>query len=81
MAFEVKPDTGSLFRVPEKDKPEDRDYSGQANIGGELYWVSGWVKESKQGKKYLALKYKPQAERQTAPRRSLKEDLGDEISF
>jgi hypothetical protein len=55
MAFEVKPNTGSLFRA-EKDKETDRDYSGQANIGGELFWVSGYLKTSKNGKKYLDLR-------------------------
>jgi hypothetical protein len=71
MAYEIKELTGSLFRA-DKEEPEDRDYSGQARISGELYWVSGYVRESKQGKKYLGLKFKPQIE---------KPDSDDEIGF
>jgi hypothetical protein len=62
MAYEIKELTGSLFRA-DKEEPEDRDYSGQARISGELYWVSGYVRESKQGKKYLSLKFKAQVEK------------------
>ena len=49
--------------LAEQEKETDRDYSGQARINGELFWVSGYLKESKNGKKYLDLRYKPQAER------------------
>ncbi len=80
-AFEVKPETGSLFKA-EKSKPDDRDYSGQANIGGELHWVSGWVAETKAGKKYLKLRFKPQVEKAApGPKRSYQEDLDDQIPF
>jgi hypothetical protein len=80
MAFEIKPNTGSIFRCPEKEKETDRDYSGQANIGGELFWVSGYVKTSKNGKKYLDLRYKPQAEKVDRSR-PLRDDLDDAIPF
>ena len=84
-AFEVKELTGSLFRA-EKDKPDDRDYSGQCRIGDELFWVSGYVAETKQGKKYLKLRFKAQAEKPAAvgpggARPSLKDELEDSIPF
>jgi hypothetical protein len=49
---------GALFRE-EKQKETDRDYSGSINIGGTEYWLSGWVKTSKKGAKYLSLAVKP----------------------
>jgi hypothetical protein len=49
---------GALFRE-QKEKETDRDYSGTINIGGVEYWLSGWVKTSKKGAKYLSLAVKP----------------------
>jgi hypothetical protein len=49
---------GALFRE-EKQKETDRDYAGTINIGGVEYWLSGWVKTSKKGAKYLSLAVKP----------------------
>jgi hypothetical protein len=49
---------GALFRE-QKQQETDRDYSGTINIGGTDYWLSGWVKTSKKGEKYLSLAVKP----------------------
>jgi len=58
----------------------DRDYNGQANIDGTLYWVSGYLKTAKSGKKYLDLRYKPQAEKVDRSR-PLKDELRDEVPW
>ena len=67
MAYQQKPNSGSLFRVPEDKKTSDKfpEYSGDivvtcphcgADSGG---WISAWVKESKAGKFFsLAFKFK-----------------------
>lgn len=59
MAFEQKPNTGSLFKA--KDRATDRhpEYSGSFNIDGREYWLAAWVKESAQGTKYFSLAVKP----------------------
>jgi hypothetical protein len=66
---------GVLFREEKKSKPEDRDYSGSINIGGTEYWLSGWVKTSKKGSKFLSLSIKPKAPVEAKP------DFNDEIEF
>ncbi len=82
MTFEIKELTGSLFKA-EKDKPDDRDYSGQAKIGDALYWISGYVREGKQGRKYLSLRFKPQQERPAnqSARPATRDELNDEIPW
>jgi hypothetical protein len=50
---------GALFRDEKKADEKDRDYSGSINIDGKEFWISGWVKESKAGKKFLSLRVKP----------------------
>ena len=67
---------GVLFRDDKKAKPEDRDYSGSINIGGTEFWLSGWIKTSKKGSKFLSLSVKPKAaiEAKAVP-------FNDEIEF
>lgn len=59
MAYEQKPNTGSLFKA--KDRASDRhpEYTGSFNIDGKEYWLAGWVKESQGGTKYFSLAVKP----------------------
>jgi hypothetical protein len=75
---------GALFRNDDKDPNNDkeRDYSGTLDVGGEEFWVSGWVKTSKAGKKYLSLSVKPKVEKPAAGERKLRaDDFADEIPF
>jgi len=67
---------GVLFRDDKKAKPEDRDYSGSINIGGTEFWLSGWIKTSKKGSKFLSLSVKPKA-----PVESKSVPFNDEIEF
>jgi hypothetical protein len=52
---------GAIFRNADKQSETDRDYSGTINVGGVEYWLSGWVKTSKAGQKFLSLSVKPKA--------------------
>ncbi len=58
MAFVLKENSGSLFKNNQKSKETDPDYTGSFNVEGIEYWVSGWVNQSKDGKKYLRLLFK-----------------------
>jgi hypothetical protein len=80
MAFELKPNRGSLFKNEEKSNEEDRDYSGQLNVEGRLFWVSGYINTTKAGRKYLSLSIKPQSDT-AQPKKSRADDLGDSIPF
>jgi len=81
MAFEQKPMTGSLFKNTNKDSETDRDYSGSLTLeDGRELWVSGWVRTSKSGGKYLSLSVKPKVP--TADKsKPIADDLNDQINF
>jgi hypothetical protein len=57
MAYEMKPDTGSLWMNERKQSDTHPDRTGSALIDGVEYWVNGWLKESTKGK-YLSLAFK-----------------------
>lgn len=64
MAFEQKPNTGSLFRNEKmREGKQDAEYTGSALIDGVEYYVNAWVNEiksgEKQGKKYFNMQFKP----------------------
>ena len=56
MAFTLKEGQGSFFKN-EKDGVEGRpDYRGDLNIGGKTYALSGWIKTSAKGTRWMSLK-------------------------
>lgn len=61
--YEIKPNTGSLFRVEDRKSDTHPEYSGSALIEGVEYFVDAWVNEVKSGpkagKKYFSFKFKP----------------------
>jgi hypothetical protein len=48
---------GAIFRN-EKESETDRDYGGSLNVNGTEFWISGWVRTSAKGTKYLSLAIK-----------------------
>ena len=49
--------TGALFKNDKKETEKHPDYKGSCEINGTEYWVSSWLNESKNGRKYLSLKF------------------------
>ncbi len=59
MAYEQKPNSGSIFNNDRKTEDEHPDMTGSALIDGKEYWVNAWNRTSKGGEKqYLGLSFK-----------------------
>jgi hypothetical protein len=66
---------GALF----KNHP---DYKGSLNVSGIDYWISAWLKESKDGKKYMSLSVVPKDTRQSAQKaNAAPADVDSDIPF
>lgn len=81
MAYEQRDNTGSLFRNDRKNNEKSPDYTGSCLIGGREYWINGWVKESKNGKKFFSFAFKEKEERKADPAPTKSTDLDDDVPF
>lgn len=83
MAFEQKPNTGSLFKAKERASDRHPEYTGTINVDGREYWLAAWVKEG-QTQKYFSLAVKPKdakpEPKKPDPARHF-DDLQDEVPF
>lgn len=66
MAYEMRELSGSIFQNQNKTTENHPGWKGSALIDGVEYWVSGWVKQTGEGKKWVSLSFaaKDQAPRQ-----------------
>ncbi len=81
MAYEQKPNSGSLFRNDKKETDAHPDYTGSGLVDGMGdVWLSAWINTAKDGSKYMSLKFKPK-ETRGEPKRGYDlpaADLGDD---
>lgn len=77
---------GVLFQNTKKETEKHPDYTGELNVEGKEYWISGWKKVSKNGNPFVSLSIKPkepagnQQKAAQSPQR-VDESFDDEIPF
>jgi hypothetical protein len=85
MAYEMKPDSGSLFKNDKREKDTHANARGSALIGGVEYWIDAWTNETNSGDKYQSLKFKRKDAAGGQPSRSQPAagdtDLSDDVPF
>lgn len=50
---------GVLFKNNKRTEDRQPQYTGNVQVEGREYWLSAWVKESKQGNKFFSLALTP----------------------
>jgi hypothetical protein len=63
MTYETKDGQGALFKNDRKEKPAHPDYRGDLKVEGISFTLAGWVKETRDGRKYLSLSAMPKEAR------------------
>jgi uncharacterized protein (DUF736 family) len=82
MAYEIKDNSGNLFKNNKKEKESHPDYRGAIKVDGKLYDVAAWVKEGKNGKFFSLSVKEPyqKGDKQSKPAATIN-DIDDEIGF
>jgi hypothetical protein len=78
MAFEMKENTGSLFKNDRREKDTHPNAQGTALINGVEYWVSAWTKKDKNGNPWQSLAFKPKTEAGTMQVKANKNRVDDD---
>lgn len=50
--------SGALFKNERKETEKHADYRGSLNVEGTDWWISAWLKTSKNGQKFMSLSVK-----------------------
>ena len=58
---------GALFRNDRKEQEKQPDYTGSLNVEGVDYWLSAWLRESKEGKKFFSMAVTPKEKPASQP--------------
>lgn len=70
---------GSLFKNDRKDDAKFPDYKGSINVDGTDYWLSAWIKVSKDGNKFMSLSVKNKnADASLQPKKKAKQEEFDD---
>ena len=70
---------GSLFKNDRKDDAKFPDYKGSINVDGTDYWLSAWIKISKDGNKFMSLSVKNKnADTSLQPKKKVKQEQFDD---
>ena len=73
--------SGALFKNDEKESEKHPDYRGTIDIEGREFWLSGWIKTSKKGTKFMSLAVKPKEPPAPDKTKPIAEDMNDQIPF
>lgn len=58
MAYEKRPNTGTLFTNDRKATDSHPDYTGTLDVAGMEFWISGWKKQGQKGE-FISISVKP----------------------
>jgi hypothetical protein len=64
MPYEQRDNSGTLFVNDKKTDPKSSlpDRKGDGVINGQKVWISGWLKDGKNGTQFLSLSFTPKEE-------------------
>jgi hypothetical protein len=82
--FDLKDNRARLFPVEPSERKTDKhpQYTGKANVGGRMFFLSGWKEHSKQtGKAYLAISLQSADEENSAKEKKAAPDFDDALDF
>jgi hypothetical protein len=74
--FTRKVNSGALFKNQKKEQPQHPDYTGELDVAGVQYWLSAWIRESKNGTRFLSLSVKEKGQRKVEDGKPFSDSIG-----
>ena len=59
---------GSLFKNDRKETDKHPNYKGSLNVAGTDYWISAWIKKSKEGSTFMSLSVEEKGKEHRKPK-------------
>lgn len=81
MAYEHKPNTGTIFKNTYKENPNQPDYKGEINVDGVLKEVALWIKDGKNGKFFSVQVQAPYKKPGDQPQQQVTNTTDEDIPF
>jgi hypothetical protein len=82
--MEQRDNSGVLFSNDKREKESHPNYKGNIMVDGKSYWISGWIKEGKNGK-FMGLAVSPKEEQAEQPAKAKPksgfDDMESDIPF
>ena len=78
MAYELRDNSGSMFKNTRKDNDRQADMTGDVMIDGQTYWINGWRKVDKNGNAWYSFSFKKKEARQNAPQQVSRTPVDDD---
>lgn len=81
MAYEIRDNSGSIFKNDKKETDSHPNGQGKCLVGGVEYYVSAWTKDGAKGK-WQSLAFKPVEAKKPAAKMSKPDNfVADDIPF
>ena len=65
--YQIKENSGTLFKNRNKNKDSHPDFNGTVNVEGNEFYISGWTKVNQDGTKRISLSFKPKEQASVQP--------------
>lgn len=82
--YQQQDNSGSLFKNENKKTDKHPDYSGEALINGQPFFMDAWMKTAESGRRWMSFSFKPKQQRAEpakqaapAPRRAPAQNVAD----
>ena len=67
MSYEVRDQSGTMFRNKRKERDSHPDWSGDGMVNGQLVWLNAWEKKDKNGNLFYSFSFKNKQARDNGP--------------
>ena len=84
MAYEKRPNSGSVFKNNRRRNDNDPAYTGDCLIDGKEFWINCWPKKDKNGDTWLSFSFnekKPRQQEEQSYQAPARDPDDDQIPF